>query len=231
MTDHPLVHEQTPTEYFKELVESSLSRQHVRAGDLTEFYLVNLLCQYVRVDASPQPRRRRAAAGACAGCGRSRAAASSSACACAASGDLSLFMSGFFSDSFARRSVDVDYYRVPRRVRLRVAQSIGGRGVRRSLRRVVAQVRRLHGRPRRHQRPHDAGLGDRSDAHLREVAAHGQRARRPAARRAGHPAESVHRPPFHPVAPADAALRAAGRDAPAFRSPGAAFSRHLRGHP
>jgi hypothetical protein len=26
-------------------------------------------------------------------------------------GDFSLFMSGFFSDSFARRSVDVDYYR------------------------------------------------------------------------------------------------------------------------
>ena len=53
MTDHPLVHKQTPVEYFKDLVESSLSRQHVRAGDLTEVYLVNLLCQYVRVEASP----------------------------------------------------------------------------------------------------------------------------------------------------------------------------------
>jgi hypothetical protein len=26
-------------------------------------------------------------------------------------GDVSLFMSGFFSDSFTRRSVDIDYYR------------------------------------------------------------------------------------------------------------------------
>ena len=51
-----VLREQTPTEYFKELVESALARQHVQAGDLTEYYLVNLLCQYVRLD--PAARRR-----------------------------------------------------------------------------------------------------------------------------------------------------------------------------
>ena len=99
MTDYPLVHEQTPTDDFNELVESSLSRQHVRAGDLTEVYLVNLLCQNVRVDASPnhvddeQPlglRLLRALeSGECEQRVRLRGV-----------GDWSLFMSGFFSDRF-----------------------------------------------------------------------------------------------------------------------------------
>ena len=110
MTDHPLVHEQTPTEYFKELVESSLSRQHVRAGDLTELYLVNLLCQYVRVDASPnhvdddQPLGLRLMRALESGGFEQRVRLRGV-------GDWSLFMSGFFSDRFARRSVDIDYYR------------------------------------------------------------------------------------------------------------------------
>ena len=110
MTDHPLVHEQTPVEYFKELVESSLSRQRVRAGNHTEFYLVNLLCQYVRPDATPQltdekqPLAFRLARALESGGFEQRVRLRSV-------GDFSLFMSGFFSDSFARRSVDVDYYR------------------------------------------------------------------------------------------------------------------------
>lgn len=110
MTDHPLVHKQTPTEYFKALVESSLSRQHVRAGDLTEVYLVNLLCQYVRVDAPPnhvddeQPLGLRWMRALESGGYEQRVRLRGV-------GDWSLFMSGFFSDRFARRSVDIDYYR------------------------------------------------------------------------------------------------------------------------
>ena len=110
MTDRPLVHEQTPIEYFKELVESSLSRQRVRAGDLTEFYLVNLLCQYVRIDASPvhaedgQPLALRLAKALESGGSEQRVRLRGV-------GDCSLFVSGFFSDSLARRAIDVDYYR------------------------------------------------------------------------------------------------------------------------
>ena len=110
MTDHPLVHKQTPTEYFKELVESSLSRQHVRAGDLTAVYLVNLLCQYVRVDASPnqvddeQPLGLRWMRALESGGYEQRVRLRGV-------GDWSLFMSGFFSDRFTRRSIDIDYYR------------------------------------------------------------------------------------------------------------------------
>jgi hypothetical protein len=107
--ERPLLREQTPAEYFKELVESALERQHLHTGDLTEYYLVNLLCRYVRLDprvgvdhAEPlavQLARALESAGV-----EQRARLRSL-------GDFSLFMSGFFSDSFRRRVVDVDYYK------------------------------------------------------------------------------------------------------------------------
>lgn len=107
--DRPLLREQTPAEYFKDLVSASLSRQHIRAADLTEYYLVNLLCQYMRLDAASAAREdgeplavRLARALQSAGL-EQRARLRSL-------GDFSLFMSGFFPDSFRRRLVDVDYY-------------------------------------------------------------------------------------------------------------------------
>jgi hypothetical protein len=107
---HPLVHEQTPAEYFKELVESAMARQHLRAADLTEYYLVNLLCQYVRLDARTedaereQPLALRLARAFESGGSEQRVRLRSI-------GDFSLFMSGFFSDSFTRGLIDVDYYK------------------------------------------------------------------------------------------------------------------------
>ena len=110
MTDHPLVHQQTPVSYFKELVETSLQRQRVSAGDETEFYLVNLLCQYIRADRrgrhvdDEQPLGVRFARAL-------ESAGLEQRVRLRSVGDFSLFMSGFFSDSFTRRSVDIDYYR------------------------------------------------------------------------------------------------------------------------
>lgn len=111
MTDHPLVQDQTPISYFKELVETSLQRQRVSAADDTEFYLVNLLCRYVRTDRSSrlvdddqQPLGVRLAQALDSGGFEQRVRLRSV-------GDFSLFMSGFFPDSFTRRSVDIDYYR------------------------------------------------------------------------------------------------------------------------
>ena len=45
--------EQTTTEYFRELVAEAMTARQLRAADLTEYYLVNLLCQYVRPDPAP----------------------------------------------------------------------------------------------------------------------------------------------------------------------------------
>lgn len=106
----PLLREQSPAEYFRELIGEALTRQHLTAADLTEYYLVNLLCQYVRPDAridaaeQEQPLAVRLARALESGGHEQRSRLRRL-------GDYSLFMSGFFSDSFRRRVVDVDYYK------------------------------------------------------------------------------------------------------------------------
>jgi hypothetical protein len=99
--------EQTPVEYFKELVESALTRQHLRAGDLTEYYLVNLLCQYVRPDRADtehgEPLALRLVRALQSGGVEQRTRLRGL-------GDFSLFMAGFFADSLRRRHADIDYY-------------------------------------------------------------------------------------------------------------------------
>jgi hypothetical protein len=110
MSDNLLrVHDAKPVEFFKELVESALDHQHLRVTDTTSFYLVNLLCGYVRFDGdSPAPFDReplalRLARALETGGAEQRALLRRL-------GDVSLFVSGFFSDSLTRRTVDVDYY-------------------------------------------------------------------------------------------------------------------------
>ena len=103
---NPIVREQTPAEYFKELVDSALAHQRLQTGDLTSYYLVNLLCQFVRLDAASEadvPLAFRLARALQSGGVEQRARLRSL-------GDFSLFVTGFFSDSLNRRTVDVDYY-------------------------------------------------------------------------------------------------------------------------
>jgi hypothetical protein len=102
-----LVRNETPTEYFKELVETAMERQHVAVRDLTAFYLVNLLTGFVHFDrsssvAGDEPLGIRLA--------RALQAGGSAQRELREVGDLSLFISGFFSDSLTRSLVDVDYY-------------------------------------------------------------------------------------------------------------------------
>ena len=103
-----LVRNQTPTEYFRELVESAMQNQRVSAGELTAFYVVNLLTGFVHLDRSP-------AAGDDGPLGVRLARAMQDAGSAQRDGlkkvgDISLFISGFFSDSLNRSLVDVDYY-------------------------------------------------------------------------------------------------------------------------
>lgn len=106
--DRPLLHGQAPVEYFKELVDQALARQHVEAGSLTAYYLVNLLCQYVRPDGraagfQEEPLAIQLTRALQTGGSEQRMRLRTL-------GDFSLFMSGFFSDSLRRRTIDVDYY-------------------------------------------------------------------------------------------------------------------------
>jgi hypothetical protein len=101
--------DETPAEYFRDLVESAVARQRLDVGALTSFYLVNLLCGFVRVERSgytafdDEPLALRLAQALETGGVEQRARLRSL-------GDLSLFVSGFFSDSLNRKPVDVDYY-------------------------------------------------------------------------------------------------------------------------
>lgn len=106
--ERPILREQTPAEYFKELVSSALARQHLQAADLTEYYLVNLLCQYVRLDGLAETEHGEPLAVRLARALQSDG--SEQRARLRSLGDFSLFMTGFFSESFARRVVDVDYY-------------------------------------------------------------------------------------------------------------------------
>ena len=103
-----LVRNESPAEYFRDLVESAMKRQHLAAQEVTAFYLVNLLTGFMHATRSSSPgpeeplglRFVRAL----------QAAGMRQRDELRQVGDLSLFVSGFFSESLARSLVDVDYY-------------------------------------------------------------------------------------------------------------------------
>lgn len=99
---------ESPVEYFRELVESAMQHQHLAAGELTSFYLVNLLAGFVHFDRSSaagddEPLGVRFVKALQEGGVRQRDGLRQV-------GDQSLFLSGFFADSLNRSLVDVDYY-------------------------------------------------------------------------------------------------------------------------
>lgn len=102
-----LLRNESPAEYFKELVETAMDHQHLAVHDLTSCYLVNLLTGFVQLDRSPAasdaPLAVRLARALQAGGSQQRNGLREV-------GDLSLFISGYFSDSLNRTLVDVDYY-------------------------------------------------------------------------------------------------------------------------
>ena len=103
-----LLHNESPTEYFRSLVESALQRQRVDVQELTSFYVVNLLAGFVHLD-----RRRSGFPEEPLGVRLAQALQlplSAQREDLRRVGDTSLFISGFFSDSLKAGLVDVDYY-------------------------------------------------------------------------------------------------------------------------
>jgi len=94
-----------PQDYFRELVTEALGKQKISTQPETEFYLVNLLNQFMTADRlrdeplaimvkealeQPAPREQ--------------------SVLFRHIGDVSLYVAGFFQDSLNRKLVDVDYY-------------------------------------------------------------------------------------------------------------------------
>ena len=196
--ERPLVHEQSPAEYFKELVEAALTRQHLQAGDLTEYYLVNLLCQYVRPEPPPvSPMRNR---WRCGSRTRSRAAAPSSGHVCAALPISHSSCPGTSPTASLAKPIDVDYYKsmgeyaygsLSRRedddfaeVFAELARKFVG------FMDVLADISERTALSSEH----------RCFAAVREVAANRQSARRPTPHRAWHPAEHLDWQAVHSIA-------------------------------
>jgi hypothetical protein len=96
---------ESAVEYFKQLVDDALVHQRMAAKELTAFYVVQLLAGFLQrsVRESDEPLAFQLARAFESGGAERRTSLKQI-------GDVSLFISGFFSDSFRRRLVDVDYY-------------------------------------------------------------------------------------------------------------------------
>jgi hypothetical protein len=99
---------ESAVEYFKDLVDGALEHQHVDVTEHTAFYVVQLLAGFLQrpgpdATETDEPLAIRLARALESGGVRQRLGLKQV-------GDLSLFVSGFFSDSLNRKLVDVDYY-------------------------------------------------------------------------------------------------------------------------
>ena len=191
-----LVHDETPMEYFKQLVEGALAHQRVQSSEHTTFYVVNLLAAFVcpqreTADALQEPLALRLARALQTGGVQQREGLRQV-------GDVSLFLAGFFSDSLARKLVDVDYY-----------VTLGGYayghlsrreddGCAPIFSRAGGKVHAVRRRAVRGERPQRQELQHGPAAALREVAADTQSAERRLAARARYRPEQF---PDHAVPP------------------------------
>ena len=106
-----LVRAESPLEFFKEQVEAACERQNLRPQPLTSYYVVSLLSQFTHLGSTPVGEAM--TSNEALGLKFVRALQSGGSHQRASLkqvGDLSLFISGFFSDSLRRSLVDVDYY-------------------------------------------------------------------------------------------------------------------------
>ncbi|MQA28917.1 MAG: hypothetical protein GEU82_03630 [Luteitalea sp.] len=99
------VQRESAVEYFKGLVDEALAHQRIAAHELTSFYVVQLLAGFLQRPAreTDEPLAVQLARALASGGVQQRTSLKQI-------GDGSLFVCGFFSDSFRRKLVDVDYY-------------------------------------------------------------------------------------------------------------------------
>jgi hypothetical protein len=94
-----------PQDFFRELVTGALGRQQVEVRPETEFYLVNLLNQFITTDRlSGQPLALMLKEAF------EEAQPQAQAQRLRQIGDVSLYVGGYFHESLNRKVVDVDYY-------------------------------------------------------------------------------------------------------------------------
>ena len=100
-------------EFFHDSVQKALRNQRVAVDDQTEHYVVNVLTMFARseelFDQTPEGVRLKPLAHMLADAAAAQSAQQRDE-ALRRLGDVSLFVAGFFAQSFARRLVDIDYH-------------------------------------------------------------------------------------------------------------------------
>lgn len=100
-------------EFFRDSVESALVNQNLNADDHTVHYVVNILTMFTRAEElyedTPDGRQLKPLALMLSDALEANSERQRNE-ALRRLGDVSLFVAGFFSQMFARRLVDVDYY-------------------------------------------------------------------------------------------------------------------------
>jgi len=100
-------------EFFHDSMQTALRQQHVDVNDHTEHYVVNVLTTFARSDelyeTTPDGIRLKPLAHMLAEASEARSQQQRDS-ALRRLGDVSLFIAGFFAQSFARKLVDIDYH-------------------------------------------------------------------------------------------------------------------------
>jgi hypothetical protein len=100
-------------EFFHDSVQTALRNQHVDVDDHTEHYVVNVLTMFARSDElyeqTPEGTRLKPLAHMLAAAAEAPSPQLRDQ-ALRRLGDVSLFVAGFFAQSFARKLIDVDYH-------------------------------------------------------------------------------------------------------------------------
>ena len=103
-----------PQDFFRELVMNALGKQKVSTQPETEFYLVNLLNQFMKTDRlysrTKEGEAREETLAMMLKEAFEQPQPFTQSLLFRHIGDVSLYMAGYFQDSLNRKSVDVDYY-------------------------------------------------------------------------------------------------------------------------
>jgi len=109
----PLVAVTNLREFFHDSVQTALRKQRVDVDDHTEHYVVNVLTMFARseelYESTPEGIRLKPLARMLADASEASSAQQRDE-ALRRLGDVSLFVAGFFAQSFARKLIDIDYH-------------------------------------------------------------------------------------------------------------------------
>mgnify|MGYP001572420538 CR=1 FL=1 len=110
-----IIMKDSPIEYFKEMVHSAIEHQKIDIDEIEEYYIVNLLAEFIKNDKLciniENEQNDEPLANILLMTLKSKQTEEQIKCF-KDLGDFTLFISGFFADSLNRKLIDLDYYKI-----------------------------------------------------------------------------------------------------------------------